>query len=232
VKEIPSDQVYCILNKQVKGVDVGSVLSENESSFGRSNQRKFATEEAGQKLEAQGLSSNIELLFNLANSFIGHDKLGKLDPDTMFSIQNYAKLLKELAQSNLQCLKCKEFMEHFSLFQKRTRLEEDVSQIQYKISKESLELLPEYNQRIRVLQQLNFLDEHLVLLPKGQIASCISDNELLITEIVFENLLGNLSDEAIPAILSCFIFDNKGFKEPNYEPIKEIAELSTVNGSI
>ena len=79
-----------------------------------------------------------------------------------------------------------------------------------------------------VLQKLNFLNEHFVLLPKGQIASCISDNELLITEIMFENLLGNLSDEAIPAILSCFIFDNKSFKEPSTEQFNDIPELVQV----
>lgn len=229
VKEITSGQVCCILNKQVKGIDVGGVLSENETSSRGRNQRKYVTEEVGEKLDAQGLSCDIDLLLSSASSFITHDKLGKLDPDTVFRIQEYAQRFKDLAHPNVQCLKCKQFVNHFEIYRNRSKYEEDLNQIKYKVSTESLELLPEYNQRIEVLKRLNFLDEHLVLLPKGQIASCVSDNELLITEIVFENLLGNLSDEAIPAILSCFIFDNKGFKDPDMEHIKDIPELVEVH---
>lgn len=232
MKEINVENVCCVLNKQVKGVDISGVLSENQTNSFSRIQRKDCTKDAGRILEAQNQPDNIELLKSIVNNFVSHDKLGKLDPDTRFLIEEYGKRLKELAHPNVQCINCKQFIEHYELYQKRCKLEEDLSQINYKLSTESLELLPEYNSRIKVLQRLNFLDEHLVLLPKGHIASCISDNELLITEIVFENLLGNLSDEAIPAILSCFIFDNKGFKEPSTENVSDIPELVEVYGFV
>lgn len=232
MKEINVENVCCVLNKQVKGVDISGVLSENQTNSFSRIQRKDCTKDAGRILEAQNQPDNIELLKSIVNNFVSHDKLGKLDPDTRFLIEEYGKRLKELAHPNVQCINCKQFIEHYELYQKRCKLEEDLSQINYKLSTESLELLPEYNSRIKVLQRLNFLDEHLVLLPKGHIASCISDNELLITEIVFENLLGNLSDEAIPAILSCFIFDNKGFKEPSTENVSDIPELVEITNKI
>lgn len=224
VKKVTTFEVHCILNKQIKGIDTNNVLQENESKSLNSN-KKFATEDSGQKLDSLGLSTSINLLLFAVKNFITHEKLGKWDIDTMYQMQDYAKKFMKLAQSNYQCLKCVNFLEHFITFKKRFEVSEKISTMKYKMSSESLVLLPEYKQRIQVLQILKFLDEHLVLLPKGHIASCISDNELLITEIVFENLLGNLSDEAIPAILSCFISD-KSNSDNDFSC--DIAELNEV----
>ncbi len=234
VKEISSAQVVAVLGRQVKAkMDIGEVISENEQSArGRKAASKYATEEAGAKFDALGLpSSGVPLLLATVESFTGAEKLGpKLDPDFSFAVAEYGRQLRELGQAKLECLRCPAFLEHYRLYAQRAALEEAVASVRYKVSSESLELLPEYKQRVEVLQRLGFLDEHLVLLPKGQIASCIADNELLITEIVFENLLGGLSDEAIPAILSCFIFDAKGFREPSTEHFADIPELVEVSG--
>lgn len=229
--EIVSSLVVAVLSQQVKAkMDVREVLDENETNS-RGKKTKFATEDAGSKFDALGLpSSGVPLLTAAVQSFIGSDKLGKLDPDTTFAIQEYGTRFRELGNSTkMQCLQCPAFLEHLQLHSRRATLEDALSGVKFNASSESLELLPEYKQRIEVLQKLAFLDEHLVLLPKGQIASCISDNELLITEIVFENLLGGLSDEAIPAILSCFIFDSKNFNEPSTEHFSDIPELVEVS---
>lgn len=222
---VPIEQFYCILNKQIKGIKAQDIIQENES---RSMKNKFSTKEAIQKMDIP--SMGIDLLKWITSNFITHEKLGKIDPDILLSLQDYENKFKQLTNSIFNCLNCEKFSQHYQIFQKRFDLQENLSQLDYKRSDDSLELLPEYNQRISILQEFNFLDEHLVLLPKGHIASCLSECELIITEIVFENLLGNLSDEAIPAILSCFIFDSKRFEQnTSTRYIQEIEELDQVS---
>ncbi|OTF79363.1 helicase SKI2W-like protein, partial [Euroglyphus maynei] len=230
VKSIPVHEVICLLNKQVKGIDTGEIMNEqSNSSFGR-NKRKFATEDGGQKLNNLNLPENFQLLVYAADNFIGHDKLGKLDPDTMMLIQEYGRALKSLGKGVYSCVKCEQFITHYHIYRARAELQNSLEKLDFKLSNESLELLPEYRQRIEVLKDYNFLDDHLVLQPKGHIASFLSESELIITEMVFENLLGNLSDEAIPAVLSCFIFDSKRADQSveSAQHIQEIDELDQI----
>lgn len=224
MRTVPIEEFYCILNKHIKGIKAQDIIQENES---RTMKNKFCTKEAIEKMDIP--FHGIDLLKWITSNFITHEKLGKIDPDLLFSLQDYEAKFKQLTNSIFNCLKCEQFSSHYQLFRKRFDLQENLSQLDYKRSDESLELLPEYNQRIAILKEFNFLDEHLVLLPKGHIASCLSECELIITEIVFENLLGNLSDEAIPAILSCFIFDSKRFEQnTSTKYIQEIEELDQV----
>lgn len=223
--QIEAGEVFCLLSQQIKGVDANEIIQESTS---KASKNKFATDSAAEKLRATKLNSGIPLLLHSVNNFVTHDKLGKFDLDDITKAQNYTKSFKELGASQYNCLKCDQFIAHFISYQKRSNMNEEMEFLSYKNSADSLELLPEYQSRIKVLQQLQFLDEHLVLMPKGHIASSISDNELLITEIVFENLLGNLSDEAIPAILSCFVFESKKQDECDLGLIKEIPELLDV----
>ncbi|XP_046914477.2 superkiller complex protein 2 [Dermatophagoides farinae] len=232
VKSIPVQEVICLLNKQVKGIDSGEINIENEkskSSFGR-NKRKFATEDAGQKLNDLNLPANFQLLVYVADNFIGHDKLGKLDPDTIMLLQEYGRALKSVSKGHYACIRCEQFLAHYHIYRARAEMQDSLEQLDFKLSNESLELLPEYRQRTEVLKDYHFLDEHLVLQPKGHIASCLSESELIITEVVFENLLGNLSDEAIPAVLSCFIFDSKRADQSveSTQHIQEIEELDNI----
>lgn len=229
VKTITTEQVHCLLNKQIKGIDTNSVLQENESKSSLGKNRKFATEDSGQKLDAQGVPEGIHLLTYSVKNMITYDKIGKgnmSNMDTVYKMQDYVRMFTNLGALSFDCLKCGSFSEHYRLVKDRYEVETKISQLKYKMSTESLELLPEYKQRIQVLQLLNFLDDHLVLLPKGQIASCISDNELLITEIVFENLLGTLSDEAIPAVLSCFVFEKQSNADKDFQ--SDVPELDEV----
>lgn len=214
-KTVGLDQVVCLLTTQVKNIPHNDVIQENESTnnFRASkSSSKMATEEAVRKFDLatpkQG-TSGVPLLLHCGTSFVAHDKLGKLDMDTTNSLSRYSNYLRQVTSSSIECLKCPHFPEHFKQYEQRVTLVAQLESLKYKFSSESLELLPEYKQRIVVLQKLNFLDEHLVLLPKGLMASCISDNELMITELVLDNLLGSVEDEVVPAVLSCFVFDNK-----------------------
>ncbi|ODQ67805.1 antiviral helicase [Nadsonia fulvescens var. elongata DSM 6958] len=84
------------------------------------------------------------------------------------------------------------------------------------ISDQNLELLPDYEQRIEVLQELNYVDPNLNVLLKGRVACEVNAGfELILTELILENFLGDYEPEEIVALLSCFVFDN-GSDEPEF----------------
>merc|ERR1712137_842153 len=62
----------------------------------------------------------------------------------------------------------------------------------------------------RVLRQLDFIDRDGVVLLKGRMACEISAaDEVLMTEIVFQNVFSDMEEDYIIAICSCLVFDEK-----------------------
>jgi antiviral helicase SKI2 len=89
-------------------------------------------------------------------------------------------------------------------------LREKLKKIKYALSDQNLELLPEYEKRIKVLQKLNFLDNDNTVLLKGRVACEINScDELLVTEMIFENFFTPLEPEECVSILSCLICQDK-----------------------
>ena len=85
-------------------------------------------------------------------------------------------------------------------------------------------LLPEYYSRIQVLKELNYLNRHMCLEMKGRVACLMSEHELVITEMLMDNLLSDLTPEEIAALLSAFVFQQKVEEEPSesYPILKEV----------
>jgi antiviral helicase SKI2 len=83
------------------------------------------------------------------------------------------------------------------------------------ISDQNLDLIPDYEQRIEVLKELNFINENSTVQLKGRVACEInSANELVLTELILENTLANYEPEEVVALLSCFVFQEKTEVEP------------------
>ncbi|XP_059165640.1 superkiller complex protein 2-like [Physella acuta] len=116
---------------------------------------------------------------------------------------------------NFNCTKCPQFLEHFSEHAKNMVIKDQYKKIQFLLSDESLELLPEFNQRIQVLRYLNNINSNNIVQLKGRVACEISNHELMITELVFENIFTELHPFDIAALLSCFVFEMKKCSEPN-----------------
>jgi len=57
---------------------------------------------------------------------------------------------------------------------KEFELEEEISQLKSIISDQNLQLLPDYEQRIQVLHELNFIDENSRVQLKGRVACEVS----------------------------------------------------------
>lgn len=62
---------------------------------------------------------------------------------------------------------------------------------------------------------MNYIDANNAVQLKGRVACEISSNELMITELVFENALTDLHPTDIAALLSCMVFEQKKCSEPN-----------------
>ena len=66
--------------------------------------------------------------------------------------------------------------------------------------------LTELPSLFQVLQRLRYVDANNAVQLKGRVACEISNHELIITELVFENVFTDLHPTEIVALLSCFVF--------------------------
>ncbi|KAJ7269314.1 antiviral helicase [Mycena haematopus] len=117
------------------------------------------------------------------------------------------------------CLLCSDFTDHYAIFHGEKVLRANIANLKLAISDQNLELIPDYEQRIEVLQDLKFIDENSTVLLKGRVACEInSANELVLTELILENTLAGYEPEEVVALLSCFVFQEKTDVEPVISP--------------
>ncbi|KAI9885335.1 MAG: hypothetical protein M1823_002880 [Watsoniomyces obsoletus] len=113
------------------------------------------------------------------------------------------------------CLSCPNFVKHYAMRHDEWTIQENISQIRQLMSDQNLQLLPDYEQRIAVLQDLEFIDDHSHVLLKGKVACEIhSADELVLTELILENVLAEFAPEEIVALLSAFVFQEKTDHSP------------------
>lgn len=92
----------------------------------------------------------------------------------------------------------------------RKLIEADLQQLRLAISDANLELLPDYEQRVDVLKELQFIDQNSTVLLKGRVACEInSSDELVLTELILDNTLARFTPEEAVALLSVFVFVEK-----------------------
>ncbi|KAJ3905845.1 antiviral helicase [Lentinula edodes] len=122
-------------------------------------------------------------------------------------------------QENKGCLLCNDFEDHYSILHTEKGLRARINMLKEAISDQNLELIPDYEQRVGVLQELKFIDENSTVLLKGRVACEInSANELVLTELILENTLAGYEPEEVVALLSCFVFQEKTDVEPVIPP--------------
>src|ERR1700738_2260100 len=98
-------------------------------------------------------------------------------------------------------------------------IKENISQLRQLMSDQNLQLLPDYEQRILVLKDLDFIDESSRVQLKGKVAcevripklfsqlilTCFqihSADELVLTELILDNVLADYEPAEIVALLS------------------------------
>ena len=108
-----------------------------------------------------------------------------------------------------KCISCPDFLSHFNIYYEQRHLTEQMAEIQFKLSDKNLQLLPEYHQRIKVLKEMHYIDDNSVLI-KGKVACEFNTvDELITTELLFENFFGQFDAAQIVALLSCMVFQDK-----------------------
>lgn len=129
------------------------------------------------------------------------------------------KLVEDM--SGLKSLSNKKFKMVFKEIHDKYEIEQKIEYYKSMLSDENLELLPDYEQRLEVLKDLKFVDENSNVVLKGRVACEINSGwELVLTELVFDNFLGDFEPEEIVALLSCFVYEGSGSSdEDDNEPV-------------
>eukprot|EP00727_Mastigamoeba_balamuthi_P013488 m51a1_g8762 putative helicase ski2w (1240) ;mRNA; f:131606-136281 len=119
-----------------------------------------------------------------------------------------AKLDKSMVSS--PCHTCVRREEHLKESMKRIRLREKVKRLRYELSDDNLLLMPDFQSRLEVLQRTGYIDSDHSILIKGRVAREINTcDELLATELIFENAMADLDPPELVALLSAMVFEDK-----------------------
>uniref|UniRef100_A0A3Q1HQ42 SKI2 homolog, superkiller viralicidic activity 2-like n=1 Tax=Anabas testudineus TaxID=64144 RepID=A0A3Q1HQ42_ANATE len=168
----------------------------------------------------QAISTATQELLRLAEANPGG--ITTLDPVNDLQLKSIdvvedSMRLRRLQDSlkDFNCIHSPTFAEQFARVKERMNVQEELDKLLFLVSDQSLSLLPEYHQRIKVLQSLQYIDSSGAVQLKGRVACQISSHELLLTELLFENVLSPLAPEESAALLSCLVFTQNTQVEPH-----------------
>jgi len=123
-------------------------------------------------------------------------------------LQERSSLLQKRA--SLACRLDGDFEEQYQAVHGYRILEDKVASLKQAISEQNLELLPDYEQRISVLKDLQYIDENSTVLLKGRVACEINTgHELVLTELILENFLSGYEPHEVVALLASFVFQER-----------------------
>ncbi|XP_046332583.1 exosome RNA helicase MTR4-like [Haliotis rufescens] len=106
--------------------------------------------------------------------------------------------------------------ELYSLYDRKSRLGNEVKAIKSELKKKkSLLQMDELKCRKRVLRRMGYATSSDVIEIKGRVACEISSaDELLLTELLFNGVFNNLTEQQSCALLSCFVFQENSNEMP------------------
>uniref|UniRef100_A0A3B4B4K5 Uncharacterized protein n=1 Tax=Periophthalmus magnuspinnatus TaxID=409849 RepID=A0A3B4B4K5_9GOBI len=181
-------------------------------NYNKRQQPRFKNDPPG-----QAISTATQELLRLAEANPGG--VTSLDPVNDLQLKSVevveGSMRLRLLQDALRDFNCIHSPTFFSRVKERMSVQEELDKLLFLVSDQSLTLLPEYHQRIKVLQSLQYIDSSGAVQLKGRVACQISSHELLLTELLFENSLSPLAPEESAALLSCLVFTQNTQVEPH-----------------
>ena len=208
--ELRSQDIARITTKTIKGIDAQGIMADER----RRDHPRFKDE-----LPDRCVTTVTQELLRLSES--NTSGLPGLHPvnDLKFRDMDLVEECRSLqfleeGLQDVSCTRCPDFLEHYTQHDNNMGLKDEFRRLQFLLSDESLALLPEYSQRVEVLTRLHYVDASGTVQLKGRVACEMSNHELMITELVFENVLTDLHPTDIAAVLSCFVFEMKRCVEP------------------
>lgn len=170
---------------------------------------------------SKGSASFDEVLFLVKDSKVAFD-VGDVDIDTQCKIQDMKRRFENLLK--FQILKCEEFEEHYAEAIKSKNIVDEIKGIQAKHSNESLAQMTEYTARITFLKKHLFLSDLITL--KGRVAAEIRTvNDVLVTELLFNNELEGFTPPEIVSVFSSMINDDVVEDYEISEELKQKVEI-------
>lgn len=107
-----------------------------------------------------------------------------------------------------------ELAEQFLPKYKAFKIQEEIDILKHLMSDQNLSLLPDYEKRLAVLKDAGFIDQSQNVLLKGRVACEINSGyELVLTELILDNFLGDFEPEEIVALLSVFVYEGRTREE-------------------
>eukprot|EP00092_Neocalanus_flemingeri_P012872 GFUD01013868.1.p1 GENE.GFUD01013868.1~~GFUD01013868.1.p1 ORF type:complete len:1217 (-),score=318.10 GFUD01013868.1:148-3798(-) len=134
------------------------------------------------------------------------------DIDLLTKLQKMFMVRQKIDEQ--ECRFAPDFRDQFTKVFGVMSVKEEMDRCEYLCSEASLSMLPDYHCRIDVLKDLKYVDSNKVVQLKGRVACEMGSNELIITELVFENKLTDRPPEEIAALLSCMVFQQRNCSEP------------------
>ncbi|CAE8583613.1 unnamed protein product, partial [Polarella glacialis] len=112
--------------------------------------------------------------------------------------------------------------DYYKCFEKKVKLHGQVSELDKQINQSKFMVMSDDLRAMkRVLRRLDFIDKDGVVQMKGRMAcELTSADEILMTEIVFNNVFADMEANHIIALCSCLVFDEK-----SEDPITNNLEL-------
>ncbi|EGC35475.1 hypothetical protein DICPUDRAFT_152207 [Dictyostelium purpureum] len=153
------------------------------------------------------------------------------DVNFVTTYEHLEKIEKLIPQS--KCHKCPRLAEHYELTEKKHQLQEAIRDYKYTASDENLKLMPQFNIRLDILKELGYIDQDNSVTLKGRVSREINTcEELVPTELIFENAFISLEPSEVVSVLSCLIFQEKDALEPILTPRldearKKLIEIAT-----
>lgn len=118
------------------------------------------------------------------------------------------KKLREQVIPQIKGTKSSVIRQNYMLAGEVGNLEQQMSQLKLLSVSQNTELLPDYEQRLNVLKEANYIDANLNVLLKGRVACEITTGfEMYVTELILDNFLASYEPEEIVALLSAFVFE-------------------------
>lgn len=209
IVDIPISSVHLVYAQVLK---INFITIMRERSYEEVDE-KIATKEALDQLYGYVNELSHQMDMSNLNSwfFIKYvDPVRDLKLNSLTFSEKYDQLLMERTSLlTYNCIQCPTFGAHFQRIHERAKLKRDLEQLTYDLSPQSMKFLPEYNQRVKVLEQLGYVSSEGYLEMKGRVACLFTDHELVLTELLVSNELSSLSVQEIAAIMSGFVFQQK-----------------------
>ncbi|CAK7331344.1 unnamed protein product [Dovyalis caffra] len=202
VREIDSKEFLCICDRKIIIDQVGLLEDVSNAAFSKTVQQLLETKSDGNKYPP-ALDPLKDLKFN--------------DVNLVEAYHHWTSLLQKMASN--KCHGCIKLEEHISLAKEIKRHKEEVRNLQFLMSDEALQQMPDFQGRIDVLKEIGCIDGDLVVQIKGRVACEMnSGEELICTECLFENQFDDLEPEEAVAIMSAFVFQQRKTSEPSLTP--------------